>query len=148
MDGPILAVSAGVFEASYLLMNDPPMLALADDDELHAELVCTWLEHQGFRVMCFPSGDDLISWASADERRVDAFVLDVDMPGRDGIQSSRELRALDSYARVPTVFVSSTSPRAVLEQAPDAGTAQFIRKDGQMFVNLGQWLAEHLYATR
>jgi CheY-like chemotaxis protein len=136
-----------VFDDAYPTMTDPPMLALADDDELHAELVCTWLEHQGFRVARFPSGDDLLSWASAGERQVDAFVLDIDMPGRDGIQSSRELRALGSYARVPTVFVSSTSPRAVVEAAPDT-RVEFIRKDGQMFVRLAAWLSENLYACR
>jgi CheY-like chemotaxis protein len=140
-------MSGAVFDDAYLPMNDSPMLALADDDELHAELVCTWLEHQGFRVVRFPSGDDLLSWASADERQVDAFVLDIDMPGRDGIQSSRELRALNGYARVPTVFVSSTSPRAVVEAAPDTGRVEFIRKDGQMFVRLAAWLSENLYAS-
>jgi CheY-like chemotaxis protein len=138
---------ASVYHDNDLQMTDPPMLALADDDELHAELVCTWLEHQGFRVMCFPSGDDLLSWASASEHPVDAFVLDIDMPGRDGIQSSRALRALDGYARVPTVFVSSTSPRAIVEQADDAGGVQFIRKDGEMFVRLAEWLTENLYAA-
>jgi CheY-like chemotaxis protein len=147
VDGPILAISADVFDESYLPMTDSPMLALADDDELHAELVCTWLEHHGFRVVHFPSGDELISWASAGERHVDAFVLDIDMPGRDGIQSSRELRALDSYARVPTVFVSSTSPRAVVEAAPDTGRVEFIRKDGEMFVRLAAWLNDNLYAS-
>jgi DNA-binding response OmpR family regulator len=127
-------------------MTESLTLALADDDELHAELVSTWLEHQGFRVLRFPSGDDLLSWASAGDRRVDAFVLDIDMPGRDGIQSCRELRALNGYARVPAVFVSSTHPRGVVEQAEN-GSMQFIRKDGQMFVRLGEWLNEHLYAT-
>ncbi|HEX6369740.1 MAG TPA: response regulator [Longimicrobium sp.] len=140
-------MSAPVFDDAYLPMTDPPMLALADDDELHAELVCTWLEHQGFRVVHFPSGDDLLSWASTGERHVDAFVLDIDMPGRDGIQSSRELRALDGYARVPTVFVSSTSPRAVAEAAADSGRLEFIRKDGQMFVRLAEWLSQNLYAS-
>jgi DNA-binding response OmpR family regulator len=127
-------------------MTESLTLALADDDELHAELVSTWLEHQGFRVLRFPSGDDLLSWASAGDRRVDAFVLDIDMPGRDGIQSHRELRALHGYARVPAVFVSSTRPRAVVEQ-PENGSVQFIRKDGEMFVRLGAWLNEHLYAA-
>ncbi|HEU0301342.1 MAG TPA: response regulator [Longimicrobium sp.] len=129
-------------------MTETLTLALADDDELHAELVGTWLEHQGFRVVRFPSGDDLLSWARGGDRRVDAFVLDVDMPGRDGIQSCRELRALDGYARVPAVFVSSTSPRAVVEQAAaDDGAVHFIRKDGEMFVHLSAWLSEHLYAA-
>lgn len=127
-------------------MTETLTLALADDDELHAELVSVWLEHHGYRVLRFPSGDDLLAWAAAGGR-VDAFVLDIDMPGRDGIQSCRELRALDGYAGVPAVFVSSTSPRARLEQAAEAGTVQFIRKDGQMFVHLGAWLAEHLYSA-
>jgi CheY-like chemotaxis protein len=69
------------------------------------------------------------------------------MPGRDGIQSSRELRALGSYARVPTVFVSSTSPRALVEQAAEPDHVEFIRKDGQMFVRLAAWLSENLYAS-
>jgi CheY-like chemotaxis protein len=145
--GTILASERGVIAAFEPPMTATRTLALADDDELHAELVSVWLEHQGYRVLRFPSGDDLLAWASAGEPRVDAFVLDIDMPGRDGIQSCRELRALDGYAGVPAVFVSSTSPRARLELAADAGTVQFIRKDGQMFLQLAAWLSENLYAA-
>lgn len=138
----ILAVPAGVFADTFSPMTETLTLALADDDELHAELVGAWLERQGFHVVRFASGDALLSWARAGERRVDAFVLDVDMPGRDGIQSCRELRALEGYARVPAVFVSSTSPRTA------RGTGlEFIRKDGEMFVRLSEWLSQHLYAA-
>lgn len=126
-------------------MTHLPTLALADDDELHAELVSAWLEHQGFRVLRFGSGDDLLSWASAGARQVDAFVLDVDMPGRDGVQSCRELHALDGYGRIPTVFVSSASPGVVAEE--DAERVQFIRKDGQMFVRLAEWLSHNVYSA-
>ena len=48
---------------------------------------------------------------------------------------------------MPTVFVSSTSPRAVVEAAPDTGRVEFIRKDGEMFVRLAAWLNENLYAS-
>jgi CheY-like chemotaxis protein len=146
-DGPILAFLVRVFTEAYLPMSESPTLALADDDELHAELVSAWLEHQGYRVLRFPSGDDLLAWASGAAERADGLVLDIDMPGRDGIQSCRELRALDGYASVPAVFVSATSPRSRLEQAADTGSVQFIRKDGQMFLHLGEWLAENLYTT-
>lgn len=127
-------------------MTHLPTLALADDDQLHAELVSTWLEHQGFRVLRFDSGDALLSWASAGSRRVDAFVLDVDMPGRDGVQSCRELRSLDGYARVPAVFVSSAAPGSVPEDVAACRT-HFIRKDGEMFVRLAEWLSENVYAV-
>lgn len=127
-------------------MTHYPTLALADDDELHAELVGAWLEHLGCRVLRFGSGDALLSWASAGPRRVDAFLLDVDMPGRDGVQSCRELRALDGYARIPAVFVSSAAPEAVPDEVA-ASRVQFIRKDGEMFVRLAEWLSEHVYAA-
>lgn len=127
-------------------MTHCPTLALADDDELHAELVSAWLEHQGFRVLRFGSGDALLRWASAGPRQVDAFLLDVDMPGRDGVQACRDLRALDGYARVPAVFVSAATAAAVPDQVA-AGPVQFIRKDGEMFVRLAAWLSEHVYAA-
>jgi CheY-like chemotaxis protein len=135
-----------VYSDAYSPMTHYPTLALADDDELHAELVGAWLEHQGFRVLRFDSGDALLTWASAGERQVDAFVLDVDMPGRDGVQSCRELRALDGYARTPAVFVSAAAPDALPDEA-DASTVQFIRKDGEMFVRLAAWLSQHVYAV-
>ena len=121
-------------------------LAVADDDELHAELVSTWLEHQGFRVLRFGSGDELVSWASTSGSAVDAVVLDVDMPGRDGFQSCRDLRALPAYARIPAVFVSSASPDGVPEEM-SAGGAGFIRKDGEMLERLSGWLRENVVSA-
>ncbi len=58
------------------------------------------------------------------------------MPGRDGFQSCRELRALPAYSGVPAVFVSSASPEA----APGGEAVDFIRKDGEMLDRLGRWL--------
>lgn len=127
-------------------MTHYPTLALADDDELHAELVGAWLEHQGFRVLRFDSGDALLKWATAGVRQVDAFVLDVDMPGRDGVQSCRELRTLEGYARTPAVFVSAAAPVAVPDEV-DWSRVEFIRKDGEMFVRLAEWLNQHVYAA-
>lgn len=134
-----------MYSNDYASMTQSLTLALADDDELHAELVSAWLEHQGIRVLRFGSGDALLSWAAEAPRRVDAFVLDVDMPGRDGVQSCRELRTLGGYARTPAVFVSSASPSAVAGRVPEE-RVEFIRKDGEMFVRLAEWLTAHVYA--
>lgn len=144
--GRSLPRDAGVYSDAFSPMTNPLTLALADDDELHAELVSTWLEHQGIRVLRFASGDALLTWAAAGPRQVDAFVLDVDMPGRDGVQSCRDLRALDGYARVPAVFVSAAAPDAVPDEVA-AQHVQFIRKDGEMFVRLAEWLSVHVHAA-
>jgi CheY-like chemotaxis protein len=133
-------------KSPYPEMNrDQPILALADDDELHAELMSAWLEHQGYRVLRFASGDDLVSWASDGGSRVHGLLLDVDMPGRDGFQSCRELRALPAFAAVPAVFVSAATPNNVPEEVV-SGACQFIRKDEKMFVRLADWLSRHIYS--
>lgn len=116
-------------------------LAVADDDEVHAELVSAWLEHHGFRVLRFGSGDALVDWASSPGAAADALVLDVDMPGRDGFQSCRDLRALPAFSAVPAVFVSSAAP----DRAPDEG--EFIPKDGDMLARLTRWLDERFLAA-
>lgn len=122
-------------------------LAIADDDELHAELVSAWLEHRGFRVLRFGSGDALLDWASRAPAAVDAVVLDVDMPGRDGFQSCLALRALSGYAAVPAVFVSSASPSRVAPEVRGGRGVEFIRKDGEMFVRLDRWLTDNLVSA-
>lgn len=119
-------------------------LALADDDETHGELVALWLEQLGYQVLRFASGDALLAWAEAASAPVDAVLLDVDMPGRDGYQSARDLRSLPAYARVPAAFVSAASPEGVPDEVVQAGPVQFIRKDGQMLVRLNEWLADTL----
>lgn len=118
-------------------------LAVADDDETHAELVSAWLEHHGFRVLRFGSGDALLDWAASSPVAVDAVVLDVDMPGRDGFQSCRELRSLPAYSGVPAVFVSASSPDEGLSE----GGMEFIRKDGEMLVRLSRWLNGHFVSA-
>ena len=127
-------------------MNRSITLALADDDETHAELVAHWLEQLGYHVLRFDSGDALLSWAEAGTAPVDAVLLDVDMPGRDGYQSARDLRRLPAYARVPAAFVSAACPDGVPDEVVQAGPVQFIRKDGQMLVRLSEWLNDAVYA--
>lgn len=123
---------------------DQRILALADDDELHAELLSVWLEHQGYQVLRFGSGDELVSWASTGGQPVSAFVLDVDMPGRDGFESCRELRTIQEFARVPAVFVSAAAPEGMPAEVAGQGV-QFIRKDEKMFVRLADWLTNNIY---
>jgi CheY-like chemotaxis protein len=121
-----------------------PTLAVADDDEIHAELVCSWLEHLGFRVLRFSSGDDLLDWAASGEGRFDAVVLDIDMPGRDGYQSCRELRSLPRYARVPAVFVTGAGRDDLSAEIPAGQAVELIRKDDEMLDRLSRWVGRNV----
>ncbi len=119
-------------------------LAIADDDELQTELLATWLEMLGHTVLRFDSGDRLLDWASSSAEAVDAFVLDVDMPGRDGIESCRELRQLPAYATTPAVFVTSLPAESIAERVNAVGATAMVPKGGEMLPLLSVWIAENL----
>ncbi|MDB4948753.1 MAG: cheY [Gemmatimonadetes bacterium] len=124
-------------------MHERPTVALADDDVVLAELVSAWLEHAGYDVLRFESGDALLDWAAEAPSSVDAFLLDVDMPGRNGLESIRALRGIPIYSGTPTVFVSAHAPDDVVEQVSAAGSS-LLRKDAHLLPRLTEWLGAAL----
>ncbi|HET6233307.1 MAG TPA: response regulator [Longimicrobiaceae bacterium] len=121
-----------------------PTLAIADDDALQSELLAAWLEQHGYDVLRFDSGDSLVSWASDTPSYVDAFLLDIDMPGRDGFQSCIDLKSIAIYSGTPAVFVSSVCPETVTERVSAAGGSWMVRKDADLLPRLTSWLQDNL----
>jgi DNA-binding response OmpR family regulator len=119
-------------------------IALADDDVLQAELLAMFLEQQGYDVHRFDTGDDLVAWAAESSANVDAFLLDVDMPGRNGFESCQALRGLRIYAGTPTLFVSSMNAADLDDKVRAAGGNGMMRKDATLLPRLAEWLAENL----
>ncbi|CAA9371815.1 MAG: hypothetical protein AVDCRST_MAG68-5604 [uncultured Gemmatimonadetes bacterium] len=127
-----------------MLTPDPkrPLVALADDDEIHAEVVSVWLDHHGFDVVKFGTGDELLAWAQAiADRLPDAVLLDVEMPGLDGFEVHAELRRLPSFSATPTAFVSGMPPESLLSRARAAGATAALNKDEHLLPKLSAWLA-------
>ena len=72
-------------------MNPTPLVLLVEDDLRLAELVRTYLQGNGFRVVVEHRGDRVIEHLQHD--MPDLVVLDLGLPGRDGFAVCRELRA-------------------------------------------------------
>lgn len=119
-----------------------PLIALADDDEAHAEVVCAWLGVLGYDVRHFPTGDALLEWAQGQAHAPAAVLLDVEMPGRDGFAVCAELRKLTSFADIPCVLVSSLSAETLEDGARAAGGSGSMRKDASLLPRLAGWLME------
>lgn len=123
-----------------MLYAGAPLIALADDDDAHAEVVCAWLEALGYDLLRFPTGDALLEWAHGSARVPAAVLLDVEMPGRDGFAVCAELRRMAAYRDVPCVFVSSL-PSATLEDGARAsGGSGSMRKDAALLARLADWM--------
>jgi DNA-binding response OmpR family regulator len=92
---------------------------VVDDDEKISRSLRRGLEAEGFRVDLARDGDDGLWMAS--EGRYDAILLDVMLPGRDGHQVCRELRAAGNWTPILalTARVRERDQTAALERGAD-----------------------------
>lgn len=117
-------------------------IVIVDDDPLHCELMAHWVSALGFTPLCFGSGEELLAWAATAGHPVLALLLDVDMPGRDGIDSCRALRSIATFANTPALFVTAHDTTQLLPRVATLERATLIAKDSQMLQQLFAWLAK------
>lgn len=82
-----------------------PIVLVADDDEDIRELVCMNLEQSGFETLQAPNG--LEASRLIKEQTPAAVVLDVMMPGRDGYEVCRLLRADPDTLGIPVLMLTA-----------------------------------------
>ncbi len=103
-------------------------LLIVDDDYSIRRALHLTLYAQGFDVTEASGGDEALALARA--VRYDAVLLDINMPGRDGVEVCRELRKL--FPRLAILIISvRTSPDDQVN-ALDAGADDYIVKPFQM----------------
>lgn len=100
---------------------------LVDDHQVVRRGLRTFLEVQDDIEVVGEAGDGVEGVERAEELRPDVVLMDVKMPGMDGIEALRRLRELDNPARV-LVVTSFTEQRTVIP-ALRAGAAGYVYKD-------------------
>jgi two-component system, OmpR family, response regulator ChvI len=100
-------------------------LVVVDDDGLFLRVFTTNLEQAGYAPVGFTDPAAALA-ALIDGEPASACVLDLDMPGMDGLVFLRRLR--DAGLTLPVVFVTSHPNSTFEEQALADGAADFIDK--------------------
>ncbi len=87
----------------------PPVgvVIVADDDPSARKLMVRWLTRAGFSCVELTTGQEAIDAVLADPDRVDALVLDVNMPGLNGFGVLARLRADAVAGGVPIIMVTA-----------------------------------------
>ncbi|MDH6227620.1 response regulator transcription factor [Streptomyces sp. MJP52] len=108
-------------------MADPVKVLLVDDHQVVRRGLRTFLEVQDDIEVVGEAGNGEEGVARAEELRPDVVLLDIRMPGSDGIEALRRLRALGNPARV--LVVTSFTERRTVVPALRAGAAGYLYKD-------------------
>jgi adenylate cyclase len=99
-------------------------ILIVDDDETIRELLGELVRLEGYYVATAESPRDALRLLS--DSRFDAFLLDVDMPGGDGISLCRAIRGIQQYEASPILFITGNTDG--LEEAFAAGCDDYISK--------------------
>lgn len=103
---------------------------LADDVKLELEIERTFFQRSGFTVLTAVDGPKALAIALT--QKPDLVILDQVMPGLNGTDVCRLLKARPDTAKIPVVITSSTNSPEILLACRQAGANEFVSKtDGR-----------------
>ncbi len=114
----------------------PPRVLLVDDDEVNLLLTAVALRERGFTITEATGGEQALAMLS--EWTPDVVVLDAMMPGKDGFETCRELRALPGYEAMPVLMLTGLDDDASIARAYEAGATDFFVKSSQWSLLAGR----------
>jgi two-component system nitrate/nitrite response regulator NarL len=100
---------------------------LVDDDRLFAESVATRLGQDGRMQVVGIAGDGAEAVELAETLAPDLVLMDIAMPGVDGVAATREIRERSPATQV--VMLTASTGRSDEEMSSEAGAIGYLRKD-------------------
>jgi len=110
-------------------MNDlaaPATILIVDDEPKNCKLLEVLLRQQGYGTVCVTSGEEAL--ALVVQQAPDLILLDLMMPGMDGYEVARILKASPASLNIPIIMVSAESDHGARLEALNAGAEDFFSK--------------------
>ncbi|MBK9169172.1 MAG: response regulator [Bryobacterales bacterium] len=107
-------------------MQQPPHVLIVDDNRTNLKLTQVLLEAEGFAVRT--AGDAESALRTLQEYTPALILMDVQMPGMDGLELTRHLRADPAYVHVPIIALTAYAMKGDAEQALAAGCTAYVSK--------------------
>ena len=103
-----------------------PRILMVEDDGLLAEILVRKLEHEGF--LCEHVTDARQAARVIADEPVDLVLLDLVLPGKDGMTFLHELKQDDRSRNIPVVIISNLVAKEEVKRGLDAGAVAYLTK--------------------
>jgi two-component system sensor histidine kinase/response regulator len=104
----------------------PTRVLVVDDQASNIQVIGGVLGKLGFEVKSAPDGATALAGLASTEP--DLILLDVMMPGMDGVEICRRIRANQEWADIPIIFLSAADDKELVVRALEAGGVDFVTK--------------------
>lgn len=115
------------------------LILIVEDNDKNLKLARDVLQFHGFRTLEAVNGEDAVVMAR--EHLPDLVLMDIALPGIDGVEATRQLKAELSTANMPIVALTASVMEADRARFGEAGFAGLIAKPIDVLTFPGQVLA-------
>ena len=106
--------------------QNAPLILVVDDYQDAREMYAEYLQFSGFRVAEAKNGNEAVEQAFA--LMPDLILMDLSLPGMDGWEATRRLKADDRTKQIPIVALTGHALAGASEGAKKAGCDSFVTK--------------------
>ena len=103
-----------------------PTVLVVDDDEFQRKILGKMLEAENYHIVSATDGVDALNVLR--KTRPDVILMDVMMPNMDGMEATRQLKAIPHFAKTPVFMVTGKSEGNVVIDSLKAGASDFVVK--------------------
>ena len=107
-------------------MSEKPTILIAEDSDDLRDFLKTFLEGQGYRVLEAGEGDEAVAAVMRD--RPDLILMDLGLPGTDGLSAARKIREHPPATETPILIVSAYDRVEFRTEAVEAGCGGYLIK--------------------
>ena len=106
--------------------QNAPLILVVDDYQDAREMYAEYLQFSGFRVAEAKNGNEAVEQAFA--LKPDLILMDLSLPGMDGWEATRRLKADEATKHIPIVALTGHALAGASEGARKAGCDSFVTK--------------------
>jgi CheY-like chemotaxis protein len=106
--------------------NKPVTVLMVDDEQIVVEPTCLLLKRYGYSVISASSGEQAVNLLKQDGHNIDVVILDMLMPGMDGIETLDHIQRIQP--KIPVLIASGNNHPDQIDRALNNGCNGFIRK--------------------
>lgn len=108
------------------MSKNKKLICVVEDDAAYSRVYKSKLESEGFGVEIITEGEKVM--ASLRKKRPDLLVLDLVMPGKNGFEVLKEIRADKKFKNLKVIIASNLSQESDREKAGRLGVSDFFVK--------------------
>jgi CheY-like chemotaxis protein len=107
-----------------------PLILIVEDNPMNRDMLSRRLQRRGFEVIAAEDGERGLEVAAA--RRPDLILLDISLPGIDGWEVVRRLKAAEATRPIPVMALTAHAMVGDRERALAAGCDEYDTKPVEM----------------